>query len=115
VTDNGDLGVRAELDDFHGAMLALRVFDYRYRLDQHLAVGGFFGFARYSGPTPAQGYYYGLGLQWRDLLPHWDLSLDTRFFNHIQRNKLLPSDPQNGDSVEWYDMQAPSLYISRRF
>lgn len=115
VTENGDLGVRAEIDDFDGAMLGLRILDYRYRLDRHLAVGGFFGFARYSGPTPAQGYYYGAGLEWRDLFPHWDLSLDARFFDHVQRNKLLPSDPQNGDPVEWYTMQAPSLYLSRRF
>ncbi len=115
VTENGDLGVRAEFDDFHGAMLGLRVLDYRYRFDRHFAVGGFFGFARYSGPTPAQGYYYGTSLQWHDLLPHWDLSLDARFFDHVQRNKLLPSDAQNGDPVEWYTMQAPSLYLSRSF
>jgi Capsule assembly protein Wzi len=115
VTENNDLGVRAELDDFHGAMLGLRMLDYRYRFDRHFAVGGFIGFARYSGPTPAQGYYAGAGLTWRDLFPHWDLSLDARFFDHVQRNKVLPSDPQNGDSVEWYTMQAPSLYLSRRF
>jgi hypothetical protein len=115
VTTNGDLGVRAEFDDFRGAMIALRALDYRYRLDQHFAIGGFFGFARYSGPTPAQGYYAGAGLTWRDLFPHWDLSLDERYFDHVQRNKLLPSDPQNGDTVEWYSMQAASLYLSRRF
>jgi len=115
VTDNADLGVRAELDDFHGAMLALRLLDYRYRLDRHLALGAFFGFARYSAPTPAQGYYFGAGVQWRDLLPHWDLSFDTRFFQRLQRDKLLPSDPQNGDPVEWYTMAAPTLYLSRRF
>jgi len=115
VTENADLGVRAELDDFHGAMVALRVLDYRYRLNRHLALGGFFGFARYSAPTPAQGYYYGAGVQWRDLLPHWDLSFDTRFFQRLQRDKLLPSDPQNGDPVEWYTMAAPTLYLSRRF
>jgi Capsule assembly protein Wzi len=115
VTDNGDLGVRAELDDFHGAMLGLRVLDYRYRLDRHLALGAFVGVARYSGPTPAQGFYYGAGVQWRDLMPHWDLSLDTRVFEHIQRDKVLPSDPQNGDPVEWYSMFAPTLYLSRRF
>jgi hypothetical protein len=115
VTTNTDLGVRAELDNFHGAMLALRVLDWRYRLDRHFAIGAFFGFDRYAAPTPAEGYYYGAGLQWRDVLPHWDLSIDSRFFEHVQRNKLLPSDPQNGDPVEWYQMQASSLYISRRF
>lgn len=115
VTQNSDLGVRAELDDFNGPMLAVRALDYRYRLDQHLAVGAFFGFARYSAPTPAQGYYAGGGLQWRNLWPNWDLSLDARYFDRLQRDKLLPTDPQNGDPVEWYTMFAPSLYLSRRF
>jgi hypothetical protein len=115
VTENADLGVRAEIDDFHGAMLGLRILDYRYRIDRHFAVGGFLGFARYEGPTPALGYYEGVGLQWRDLWPHWDLSLDARIFDHVQRDKLLPSDPQNGDPVEWYTMQAPTLSLSRRF
>jgi hypothetical protein len=115
VSEHGDLGVRAEFDDFRGSMLALRVFDYRYRLDRHFAISAFFGFARYAGPTPALGYYEGMGLQWRDLFPHWDLSLDARIFDHVQRDKLRPSDPQNGDPVEWYTMQAPTLYLSRRF
>jgi hypothetical protein len=115
VSTNGDLGVRAEFDDFHGPLVGLRVFDYRYRLQQHFAVGAFFGFVHYSAPTPALGYYEGIGLQWRDLWPKWDLSLDARVLDHVQRNKLLPGDPQNGDPVEWYTMQAPTLYISRRF
>jgi len=115
VSENGDLGVRAEFDDFDGAMLALRIFDYRYRLDRHLAIGGFFGFARYSAPTPAQGYYAGAGLQWRDIWPRWDLTLDARYFDRLQRDKLLSTDPQNGDPVEWYTALIPSLYLSRRF
>jgi capsule assembly protein Wzi len=115
VSQNNDVGVRVELDDFHGAMVGLRMFDYRYRFDQHLALGGFIGFARYAAPTPAQGLYAGAGLTWRDIMPHWDLALDARFFDHVQRNKLLPSDPQNGDAIEWYTMQAPTLYLSRRF
>jgi hypothetical protein len=115
VSANADLGVRAEFDDFRGSMAALRVLDWRYRLDQHLAISAFFGFARYAGPTPALGYYEGAGLQWRDVMPHWDLSFDARLFDHVQRDKLRRSDPQNGDPVEWYTMQAPALYLSRRF
>jgi hypothetical protein len=115
VSANGDLGVRVEFDDFRGAMIGLRMLDYRYRLDRHFALDGFLGFARYSGPTPAQGVYGGAGLSWRDLWPHWDLSLDVRYFDHVQRNKLLPGDPQNGDPVEWYTLQAPTLYLSYRF
>jgi Capsule assembly protein Wzi len=116
VSANQDLGVRAELDDFNSAaMLGLRIIDYRYRVTQNLALGAFVGFARYAGPTPAQGYYEGAGLQWRDLWPHWDISLDARLFDHLQRDKVLSTDPQNGDPVEWYTMLAPTLYLSRRF
>jgi hypothetical protein len=54
-------------------------------------------------------------LQWRDLFPHWDLSFEARIFDHLQRDKELASDPQNGDPVEWYALQAPALFLSRRF
>lgn len=111
----GDLGVRAEVDNFDGLMLGLRALDYRYRLGRHLAAGGFFGFARYSAPTPAQGYYYGAGLQWRDLMPHWDLSLDWRRYDKLQRDKVLPTDPQNGDPAEAYTLNVATLYLSWRF
>ena len=115
-TTNQSLGVRAELDDFNSAvMLGLRIVDYRYRVSRHLAIGAFFGVARYAAPTPAQGYYEGVGLQWRNLLPHWDLSLDARYFDHLQRDKVLSIDPQNGDPAEWYTLFAPTLAVSRRF
>jgi hypothetical protein len=116
VAPHQDLGVRIEVDDFDSkAMLALRIIDYRYRVDRHLAIGAFFGFARYAAPTPAQGYYWGGGIQWRDLLRHWDLALEARYFDHLQRDKLLASDPQNGDPVEWYNLLAPTITLSRRF
>ena len=112
---SSDLGVRAEFDYFHGPMVALRVLDYRYRLSQHLAAGLFAGYARYSGLTPAQGYYYGAGLQWRRLWRDWDASLDFRDFDYLQRDKVLPNDPQNGDPAEAYRLTALSLYLSHRF
>jgi Capsule assembly protein Wzi len=116
VSANQDLGVRLDVDDYNSdAMLGLRILDYRYRIYRHLAAGAFIGFARYAAPTPAQGYYAGVGLQWRDVLPKWDLSLEARYFDHLQRDKLLTSDPQNGDPVEWYNLFAPTLSISRRF
>jgi hypothetical protein len=117
VAPHQDLGVRIELDDFDSnAMLGLRIIDYRYRVDRHLAIGAFFGFARYAAPTPAQGYYEGAGIQWRNLFPHWDLSVEVRNFDHLQRDKLLRSDlPTNGDPVEWYSLLAPTVTLDRRF
>jgi Capsule assembly protein Wzi len=119
-----DAGVQAEFDDFDGLMMALRVLDLRYRAGTHVAFGGFVGAARYSGPTPAQGLYYGYGVQWRNLWHHWDLSLERRYFYGLQRDKVLPSDapalqnpqlPGYGDPVEWYTMQATSLTIAHDF
>ena len=120
VSTHNDVGVRAEFDDFKGLMVGLRVIDYRYRFNQHLAIGAFFGFARYSGPTPAQGTYMGAGVQWLNIWHQWDLSLEDRYFNALQRDKVLPSDravlqATGNDPVEWYSMQAPTLYLSRRF
>jgi hypothetical protein len=120
VSAHNDVGVRAEFDDFKGLMLGLRMIDYRYRLGEHLALGGFVGFARYSGPTPAQGMYAGGGIQWLNLWHQWDLTLEDRYFDALQRDKLLPSDQAalqatGGDPVEWYVMQSPTLYFSRRF
>lgn len=121
-----DAGVQAEFDDFHGLMMGLRILDLRYRLGIHVAAGGFVGFARYSGPTPAQGLYYGFGLQWRNLWRHWDVSLEERYFDALQRDKVLPSEAATllsqsptvlgaGDPVEWYMMQATSLTITHGF
>lgn len=119
VSAHNDVGVRAEFDDFKGLMVGLRLIDYRYRFNEHLALGAFFGFARYSAPTPAQGAYLGAGVQWLNLWHQWDLSLEDRYYDALQRDKLLPSDQAalqaTGDPVEWYSMQAPTLYLSRRF
>ena len=118
ISTNNDLGVRIEVDNFNGMMLGLRIIDWRYRIGSHFAIGAFGGFARYNAPSPAQGYYYGGGVQWRRLFGGWDLSLDDRVFSTLQRDKLLPSDQaaaQNGDPVEWYDMNAPTLYLSHDF
>jgi hypothetical protein len=119
ITARADLGVRADLDDLNGLMVGLRILDYRYRLGHHVAVGGFVGFARYSGPTPAQGLYYGYGLQWRDLWRGWDLSLEQREFDALQRDKVRASDSsalqQTGDPVEWYTGDAVTLALAHAF
>jgi hypothetical protein len=120
VTPRADVGVRAELDDLHGGlMVGLRILDYRYRLGHHVALTGFLGFARYSGPTPAQGLSYGYGLQWRNLWRGWDLSVDQRIFNALQRDKVLASDQaalqSTQDPVEWYQGQATTLSIAHAF
>jgi hypothetical protein len=115
VSEHNDFGVRLEYDHFDGTMLGLRALDYRYRFGRHASAGGFFGFARYSAPTPAQGYYAGLEAMWRDVLPRWDLALDWRYFDRLQRDKLLSGEATGSDPVEYYTMKALTLSVVRRF
>ena len=69
-----------------------------------LALTVFLGAARYDLATPAYGFYYGVGLQWRDLLPHVDASIDLRYYDSVARDHVLPSDPQSSHRPDsFYD------------
>jgi hypothetical protein len=116
VSQHQDLGVRVEADDIRGhALVAVRALDYRYRFRGPLALNAFLGAARYALATPAYGWYLGTGLQWRELLPGWDLGLDYRYGVKIARQHDLPSDPQGNRPDSFYDINSLSLYISRKF
>lgn len=117
VSDRSDLGVRLELDQIDGEMmLAVRALDYRYRFNNPLALSAFLGAARYDLATPAYGYYYGIGAQWRDVFPRFDLSLDLRYADKIARDKLLPSDPGSDPRPDsFYDVTGATLYLSYRW
>ena len=112
----GNIGVRLELDDVDSNMLlAIRALDYRFNLSQRLAINAFAGAARLDLATPAYGYYFGGGVQFKDLRPKWDLSVDVRYGDKIARDNLLPTDPQGGSSDNFYDLTGISVYLSRRF
>jgi hypothetical protein len=117
VSDRSDLGVRAELDDIDGDMLlSVRALDYRYRFHNPLAVSVFVGASRLDLATPAYGYYYGAGVQWRNLLPNIDLGLDLRYGDKIARDKLLPSDPPSTKRPDsFYDLTGATLSLSYRW
>ena len=117
VSQRSDLGVRLELDQLHDELLlAIRAIDYRYRLNDRLAVGAFFGAARYDLATPAFGYYGGVGGQWRNMLPSLDLNLDLRFADRVARDKLLPADPSSAVRPDiFYDMYGATLSLSYRW
>ena len=113
-----DLGVRVEFDEADSKMLlAVRALDYRYRLGDHLAFSGFMGAARYDLATPAFGWYFGAGVQWRDVLPRVDVSLDARYADKVARDKLLPSDPDPavGRPDVFYDIRSAAVYVSYRW
>jgi hypothetical protein len=89
-TAHSDLGARLEFDNLRGHLLtAVRALDYRYRTNGSLGVNVFVGAARYaSAPTPGFGWYGGVGLQWRNIFPKWDLSLEYRRFDQNSRYKV---------------------------
>ena len=116
VTARSDLGVRLEMDHVDGdALIGIRAIDYRYRIGRHLAVGVFAGAARYDVATSAYGYYGGINMQWRDLLPRFDLNLDVRATDKIARDPVTPGEPPSvwGDVI--YQMYGANLYLSYKF
>lgn len=112
----GNIGVRLEVDDVDSnTLLAIRALDYRFNLSQRLAINAFAGAARLDLATPAYGYYFGGGVQFKNLRPKWDLSVDVRYGDKIARDNLLPTDPQGGSPDNFYDLTGISVYLSRRF
>jgi hypothetical protein len=113
-SEHQDLGAALEADDVHGvSLLSARIVDYRYRFDNPLALNVFLGAARYAALTPAYGFYYGAGLQWRNILPHWDVGIDFRYASKVDRVKPPPT-PQ-GQPYGYYDITFGTLYVSRKF
>jgi Capsule assembly protein Wzi len=117
VSEQQDLGVAVEADDIQGlSLVGARILDYRYRFNGPLALNLFGGAARYATATPSYGFYFGGGLQWRNIVPHWDLGIDYRYGVKLDRLRVLPSDPQGGFRPDsYYDVSMGTLYLSRTF
>lgn len=116
VGERNEVGARIELDNLGSdLLLAVRAVDWRYRFSERLSVGGFLGAARLDLATPAYGYYFGGGIQFRDLMPQWDIGIDLRYGDKVARDNLLPTDPQGGSPDNFYDILGVSIYLSRRF
>jgi hypothetical protein len=117
VSQRSDLGVRLELDDVDGhTLLSVRALDYRYRFRGPLALSFFLGASRYDLATPALGMYLGAGVQWRNVMPGWDLGLDARRAEKVARDRLLPGEPQNPQRPDsFYTIDSLTLSISKRF
>jgi hypothetical protein len=118
VSDRSDLGARVEIDEVaNHNLLGVRLLDYRYQLHGPLALNVFVGAARYSLATPAYGIYYGGGLQWRNVVPGWDVGIDLRYADSVARDHLLPSDPPNigGRNDSFYNILSTTLSVSRHF
>jgi hypothetical protein len=116
VTDSNDLGARVELDQIDDHLLiGLRTLDYRHRFDGPFALNIFGGVARYNVETPATSLYAGVGGQWRNVIPSWDLNLDLRYAQNVQRDHVLATDVQGPRPDTFYKIESATLYISRHF
>jgi hypothetical protein len=119
VSARQDLGVALEADDISGrTLLSVRMLDYRYRTHWPLAFNLFFGASRYAVATPAYGFYTGAGLQWRNVLPGWDVGVDYRDVISAQRQRDLPTDPVPLGTAKpdaLYSISSWTLYLSRKF
>jgi len=114
--ERGSIGVRLEADDIDGELLlAIRAFDYRRHLTERIALTAFAGAARLDLDLPAHGYYLGGGVQIKDLLPKWSLSVDLRIGDTLARDNLLPTDPQGERPDNFYDLTGFAIYLSRGF
>jgi Capsule assembly protein Wzi len=119
VSTHQDLGVAIEADDIGGrSLLSVRMLDYRYRFEGPLALNAFVGASRLPEGTPAYGLYAGAGVQWRNVLPGWDVGLDYRTVIDAERERDLPTDPQplatqKPDAL--YSVSTFTLYLSRKF
>jgi hypothetical protein len=116
VSNNNDWGVRLELDQVDGhLLLGMRPIDYRHRYGDMFALSWFAGVDRYNLATPAYSLYAGMGAQWRNVLPKWDLGMDFRYAQNVARNHVLPTDVQGVRPDSFYKIQSVVGYISRRF
>jgi hypothetical protein len=116
VSDNNDLGVRVEYDEVQGhGLLGVRPVDYRYRFGESFAASLFLGVNRYNVATPAYSLYAGVGGQWRNVLPKWDIGMDFRYAQNIARDRVLPTDINGERPDTFYKVQSLIGYISRRF
>ncbi|HMH28489.1 MAG TPA: capsule assembly Wzi family protein [Steroidobacteraceae bacterium] len=118
VSETNDLGVRLEDDQVDGHNLfGVRALDYRHRFGNSFALGFFAGVARYDLATPAYSLYAGVGAQWRNVLPKWDIGADFRYAQNVARDHLLASDaPIAGVRPDsFYKIETGLLYISRHF
>jgi len=117
VSQHQDLGAGIGLDDVAGhELFSVRALDYRYRFNAPWAIEFFMGAARYSLGTPAFGWYLGIGPQWRNFLPGWDMGLDFSYGVKVARQRVLPSDPQGGYRPDaFYDIYMGTFYLAYKF
>jgi hypothetical protein len=116
VSENNDLGVRIEFDQVDGhSLIGMRPVDFRHRFGDRFALSLFAGVARYDLATPAYSIYAGVGGQWRNVLPKWDIGADFRYAQNVARDHVLSTDPAGPRPDSFYKIESAILYLTRRF
>jgi hypothetical protein len=116
VSENNDWGVRLEVDEVDGhSLIGARPIDYRHRFGDTFALGLYAGVDRYNLATPAYSLYGGIGTQWRNVLPKWDVGVDFRYAQNVARDHVLPTDVQGVRPDSFYKIESLIAYLSRRF
>jgi hypothetical protein len=59
----------------------------------------------------------GGGLQYRNVLPGWDLGVDIRYADNVARDHLVPGDPATigAHNDSFYNIVSTTLSVSRHF
>jgi hypothetical protein len=59
----------------------------------------------------------GAGVQWRNILPQWDLGVDGRYYDKLSRNRIQPGDPVAVIDRPrlHFDVEGVTVYLSRHF
>lgn len=119
VSPRNHIGVRLELDKVDDQrLLSVRAIDYQFRAFKKLALNGFAGFARYDYGLATDGYYWGAGIQFVDVFPKWDIGIDVRHYEKLNRDKVLPTDPVPSAATHprlYIDIDGMAFYVSRRW
>ncbi|MCM2680932.1 porin family protein [Echinimonas agarilytica] len=114
------VGSRIEIDEMgDDFMFALRAIDYQYSLDHNWRVGAFIGAVSWRTGASQTGYHFGGGVSYIDLWPNVDLSLEFRFEDSLERDRLLDGDPppdyKPGQTSTMANIYAGNLFLSYRF
>jgi Capsule assembly protein Wzi len=116
VSDRNDWGVRLELDEIDGhSLIGVRALDYRHRFGDTFALNLYAGADRYNLASPAYSLYGGIGGQWRNVVPKWDLGLDFRYAQNIARDHVYATDPAGLRPESFYKIESVIGYLTRRF
>jgi Capsule assembly protein Wzi len=116
VSERNDWGVRLELDEIDGhSLIGVRALDYRHRFGDTFALNLYAGADRYNLASPAYSLYGGIGGQWRNVVPKWDLGLDFRYAQNIARDHVYATDPAGLRPESFYKIESVIGYLTRRF